>query len=54
MQDKKKVTHLKLVFFDMNIIPEYKEGENIKYFSQAKEMYKTSKGYIISADVNGA
>lgn len=48
----------KASFFDMDIIPEYKEGENIKYSFSGKRvkrgMYKTSKGYIVNADINGA
>lgn len=48
----------KASFFDMDIIPEYKEGENIKYSFSGKRvkrgMYKTSKGYVLNADVNGA
>ena len=42
----------------MDIITEYKEGENIKYsFSSERVkrgMYKTSKVYILNADINGA
>lgn len=48
----------KASFFDMDIIPEYREGENIKYSFSGKRvkrgMYKTSKGYIVNADINGA
>lgn len=48
----------KASFFDMDIIPEYKEVENIKYSFSGKRvkrgMYKTSKGYIVNADINGA
>lgn len=48
----------KASFFDMDIIPEYREGENIKYSFSGKRvkrgMYKTLKGYIINADINGA
>lgn len=45
-------------FFDMDIIPEYKEGKNIKYSFSGKRVkrgaYKTSKGSIVNADINGA
>ena len=48
----------KASFFDMNIIPEYKEKDNIEYSFSGKRvrrgMYKTLKGYILNADVNGA
>ncbi len=48
----------KASFFDMDIIPEYKEKDNIEYSFSGKRvrrgMYKTSKGYILNADVNGA
>lgn len=48
----------KASFFDMNIIPEYKEKDNIEYSFSSKRvrrgMYKTLKGYILNADVNGA
>lgn len=48
----------KASFFDMDIIPEYREGENIKYSFSGKRvkrgMYKTSKGYVLNADINGA
>lgn len=48
----------KASFFDMDIIPEYKEKDNIEYSFSGKRvrrgMYKTLKGYILNADVNGA
>ncbi|WP_294705663.1 transposase [uncultured Fusobacterium sp.] len=48
----------KVSFFDMDIIPEYKEDGNIEYSFSGRRvkrgMYKTSKGYILNADVNGA
>lgn len=48
----------KASFFDMNIIPEYKEKDNIEHSFSGKRvrrgMYKTLKGYILNADVNGA
>lgn len=48
----------KASFFDMDIIPEYKEKDNIEYPFSGKRvrrgMYKTLKGYILNADVNGA
>ena len=48
----------KASFFDMDIIPEYKEKNNIEYSFSGKRvrrgMYKTLKGYILNADVNGA
>ena len=48
----------KASFFDMDIIPEYKEDGNIEYSFSGRRvkrgMYKTSKGYILNADVNGA
>lgn len=48
----------KASFFDMDIIPEYKKGKNVEYSFSGKRikrgMYKTSKGYILNADVNGA
>lgn len=48
----------KASFFDMDIISEYKEKDNIEYSFSGKRvrrgMYKTLKGYILNADVNGA
>lgn len=48
----------KASFFDMDMIPEYKEKDNIEYSFSGKRvrrgMYKTLKGYILNADVNGA
>lgn len=48
----------KASFFDMDIIPEYKEKDNIEYSFSGKRvrrgMYKTLKGYILNTDVNGA
>ena len=48
----------KASFFDMDIISEYKEKDNIEYSFSGKRvrrgMCKTLKGYILNADVNGA
>ena len=48
----------KASFFDMDIIPEYKEKDNIEYSFSGKRvrrgMYKTLKGKVLNADVNGA
>lgn len=56
--DQEESYTFKASFFDMNIIPEYKEKDNIEYSFSGKRvrrgMYKTLKGYILNADVNGA
>lgn len=48
----------KASFFDMDNIPEYKKGENEYYSFSGRRvkrgLYKTSKGYVLNADVNGA
>ena len=45
-------------FFDMDIIPEYKKGNTEEYSFSGRRVkrgiYKTSKGYVLNADVNGA
>lgn len=48
----------KASFFDMDIIPEYKKGKNVEYSFSGKRikrgLYKTLKGKVLNADVNGA
>lgn len=42
----------------MDIIPEYKKGKNVEYSFSGKRikrgLYKTLKGKVLNADVNGA
>lgn len=42
----------------MDIIPEYKKGNTEEYSFSGRRVkrgiYKTSKGYVLNADVNGA